>query len=95
MKWNKATKEKLSYIAAFTAFLFGLGMTIAGFIANPHGEVHDSVLWVLGQSLTYSAAIFGVGLYVHGTKQSLEEDIFKRLKQRHEEDAEEEGSEKS
>ena len=49
MIWNDlTTKEKLSYGFAIAAFIFGWGLTIAGFIVPPMGEIANSVLWVLG-----------------------------------------------
>ncbi|MDE6477364.1 MAG: hypothetical protein K2L48_04230 [Mycoplasmoidaceae bacterium] len=46
-----------------------------GFIVHPLGEIHDSVLWVLAQTLTYSGAIFGVGLYIKSKSEEIKEYI--------------------
>lgn len=43
--------------------IFGVLITIAGFIVPPMGEVHNSVLWILGQSLIYSGSISGIAVY--------------------------------
>lgn len=88
MKWNKETKDKISYLMAGLAFLFGMGITIAGFIVNPLGVIHESVLWVLGQALTYSGAVFGVGLYINNKKEEIKSFI-KGVKSNKEEDLEE------
>lgn len=80
MKWNKETKDKISYIVASLAFLFGIGLTIAGFIVHPMGIVDDSVLWVLGQCLVFSGGVFGVGLYINNKMQEVKADILKSLK---------------
>ena len=64
MKWNNDTKEELSYIGGFIALIFGLVITAFGFCADPHGEIHDSVLWLLGQCLFYSGAVFGISGYI-------------------------------
>ena len=48
---------------AIIAFIIGWGMTIAGFIVPPMGEVSGSVLAVLGEAMVYAASVFGVGLY--------------------------------
>ena len=80
MKWNKETKDKISYIVASLAFLFGIGLTIAGFIVHPLGIVDDSVLWVLGQCLVFSGGVFGVGLYINNKMQEVKADILKSLK---------------
>lgn len=65
MKWDKTTKDKISYTVAVIAFLFGIALTTAGFIVAPLGIIDGSVLWVFAQCLLYSASIFGIGLYVN------------------------------
>ena len=67
-------KEKAAYVTAIISFVAGWGMTIAGFIVAPVGEVSDSVLWVLGQGLIYAASVFGVALYVNHLSVKIKED---------------------
>ena len=75
MKWDKQTKDKVSYLMAVLSFMFGMGITIAGFVVSPLGIIHESVLWVLGQALTYSGAVFGVGLFVNNKKEEIKSFI--------------------
>lgn len=42
----------------------GVMLTVAGFIVPPLGEISDSVLWMLAQTLIYAGAVFGVKLYI-------------------------------
>lgn len=56
-------KQKFAIGTAVVAFVVGWGLTIAGFIIPPQGEVADSVLWILGQSLIYTASVLGIGMY--------------------------------
>jgi len=56
-------KNKLAVITCILAFGLGWSLTIVGFIVPPLGEVSDSVLWILGQSLLYTSAVLGVGMY--------------------------------
>ena len=56
-------KTKFAIGTAVVAFVVGWGMPIAGFIIPPRGEVHDSVLWILGQALVYTASVLGIGMY--------------------------------
>lgn len=56
-------KTKFAILSAVFAFIAGWGLTIAGFIIPPEGEVADSVLWLLGQSLVYTASVLGIGMY--------------------------------
>lgn len=41
-------KDLIAYTTAILAFLAGWGVTIAGFMIPPVGDITDSVLWVLG-----------------------------------------------
>lgn len=72
-------KEKISLMTAVVALIFGMGLTLAGFIVSPLGEVHDSVLWVLGQMLIYAGGILGVSTYVGGKVTEMEMKINHKL----------------
>lgn len=77
-KWSHLDiKSKIAYITAVAAFIFGWGLTIAGFCVPPVGMVTDSILWILGQSLVYAASVFGVGLYVASSVRGMKESIGK------------------
>lgn len=42
----------------------GVALSVMGFYVEPVGEISDSVLWLLGQTLLYAGSIFGVTVYV-------------------------------
>lgn len=75
----KDVKERLSYIFAAVALFVGFGLTIAGFIVSPVGIIDSSVLWVLGQCLTFVGAVVGVSLHVKNNMQTLKEEIINDL----------------
>lgn len=55
-------KEKLAIISACAAFCMGWVLTaIAAFMPLLLSE--QAILWILGQAMTYSAAVFGVSMY--------------------------------
>ena len=75
-RWKELdVKTKVAYISAIVAFVIGWGLTVAGFIVPPVGAVTESVLWILGQSLVYSASVFGVALYTTGAVKSMKREI--------------------
>ena len=53
-------KLKWQIIAAVAMCVVGAGLIIAGFIVNPVGEIHPSVLTALGELLTFSGSLFGI-----------------------------------
>lgn len=52
--------------SAVGMLIVGVSLNIAGFIVPPTGEISDSVLWVLAQSLIYAGSVFGVKSYIDG-----------------------------
>ena len=83
-------KTKFAIGSAVVAFLAGWGLTIAGFIIPPKGEVHDSVLWILGQALIYAASVFGVGMYLNSEMTKLRAENRRFIKETIEEEKENE-----
>lgn len=73
-------KEKIAIITAVAAFFIGWGLTIAGFICPPLGEVSQSTLWILGQALVYASSVFGITGYFssEATKLRMDMDRFQR-----------------
>lgn len=65
-KWDSLEiKTRIAYATAVVAFVCGWVLTFIAFFIGK-GQIHDSVLWVLGQALVYTASILGVGMYVTG-----------------------------
>lgn len=76
MNWcSLDIKEKAAIITAIAAFVVGWGLTIAGFIVPPLGEIADSILWVLGQALIYAASVFGITSYFTSESKRLKRNI--------------------
>lgn len=61
MKQN--VKDWLQYGSAIALLVFGVALTIGGFIVDPLGIVDGSVLWVLGQTLLYAGGVFGISIF--------------------------------
>ena len=75
-KWCKLPiKQKIAIISAIAAFILGWALTVYGFILPPVGEIADSVLWVLGQSLIYSSSVFGITQYFTSETNRMKRDI--------------------
>ena len=56
--WNSLSfKNKMSYVLCISSFIIGVSLTVAGFMVNPLGEVHASILTSLGVFLTFSGSI--------------------------------------
>lgn len=73
-------KERIAIVTAIGAFIIGWGLTIAGFIVPPVGEVAESTLWILGQALVYASSVFSITGYFssEATKLRMDMDRFQR-----------------
>ena len=67
-------KQKTAYATAIVAFVLGWGLTIAGFCIPPKGDVSDSVLWILGQALIYTASVLGITMYFKSKVVELQDE---------------------
>lgn len=78
-KWEDlGIKEKLAITSACIAFAAGWTLTgIAAFVPLLLSE--QSVLWILGQSLIYSASVFGIAAYFKSETIQLREDVDRHL----------------
>ena len=74
-------KQKVAMISGIVAFILGWGLTIAGFFVPPLGEIADSVLWVLGQSLIYTGSVLGLTQYFSAESVKLRHDVDKHMEQ--------------
>ena len=48
---KKNTKEDIQVWTAVGMLFAGVGLSVAGFVVEPLGQVHDSVLWFFAQCL--------------------------------------------
>lgn len=75
-KWSDINiKEKIAIVSACVTLFIGWLLVCIGFMIHPQGEVHDSVLWILGQALIYSASVFGLAGYMTSQVFTMKRDI--------------------
>ena len=72
---NQEIKENITYGSAIGMLMFGVVLTTAGFIIDPQGEIHDSVLYVLGQCLIFAGSVMGVSAYATGRMRHIEDSV--------------------
>ena len=58
------TNHDVNVKVAIASLVAGWLLTYIAFAIDPAGEVHDSVLWVLGQALTFSGSLLGAKSYI-------------------------------
>jgi len=77
---TQGIKENLTYGSAIGMLMFGVMLTTAGFIIDPQGQIHDSVLYVLGQCLLFAGSVMGVSAYTAGRMRHIEHEIDHRFR---------------
>ena len=71
-------KEKLAIASACAAFCIGWALTLcAAFLPVLLSE--QAILWILGQSLIYSASVFGISAYFKSETVQLKRDVNRHI----------------
>ena len=78
---KRETKEDIQIWSALGMLIAGVSLSVAGFLVEPLGIIHDSVLWFFAQCLTYAGSIFGVYIYVNGCVHNALKDFTERNKE--------------
>lgn len=60
---TKERKDTITVVSAVAMLAFGCILTTIAFFISPMGEIHDSVLWVLGQCFVYAGSALGIAAY--------------------------------
>ena len=75
---DMSIKEQLAIISACVAFVAGWTLTgIAAFVPLLLSE--SAILFVLGQGMTYSAAVFGVSMYFNAESVKMKREINRHI----------------
>ena len=72
------TKETRTDIQVFTAIgmlVAGVGLSIAGFIVPPTGEISDSVLMFTAQCLVYAGSALGINVYINSKFSDIQKQL--------------------
>ena len=64
---------KVRSYTAVAMLAAGVGLSVAGFIAPPFGEISDSVLWFFAQCLIYAGTALGFDVMIEAKLRSLKE----------------------
>ena len=75
MNWTIEKKEKLQYFTAIGALIVGVCICIADFIAPVFGEIHNTSLYLLGEFITFTGAVFGISLHYRNELDNFKQEI--------------------
>lgn len=79
LKFDKEEEEAIQYFVAIGMLLFGGVLCLLGFFTPPVGEIHTSVLAVLGQILILVGSIFHLQISYRNKENQFETQFKERL----------------
>ena len=59
--WSELSyRDKVAYTVTIGAFVIGVALSITGMVLPPVGEIHPSVITLVGLFLSFSGALLGI-----------------------------------
>lgn len=84
---EKGNVTERQFVLAVCLICFGCGLLVAGFIVNPTGAIHGSVLAAFGEICTLVGAILGINYASHKKVEKIKEDLFNEIRGPKDEDS--------
>ena len=84
--WSELSyRDKVAYSVTIGAFVAGVALSITGMVLPPTGEVHPSIITLVGLFLSFAGALLGIshfyqnelGKFKASVEQKLNENINK------------------
>ena len=72
---TKETRTDLQVFSAIAMLVAGVGLSIAGFIVPPTGEISDSVLMFTAQCLVYAGRALGINVYINSKFSDIKQQL--------------------
>lgn len=81
--WKLEEKEKdtIEYIVAIAMIVFGMILCMFAFFTPPVGEIHPTILGVLGQILIFVGAIFHLNIKLKNQNNDFETRVAEMRKE--------------
>ena len=80
---TRERKENITVYSAVSMLVFGCVLTTIAFFIEPMGEIHDSVLWVLGQCFIYAGGALGIANYARSAAKHEVDERFDEFERSH------------
>ena len=80
---TRERKENITVYSAVSMLVFGCVLTTIAFFIEPMGEIHDSVLWVLGQCFIYAGGALGKANYARSAAKHEVDERFDEFERHH------------
>lgn len=75
LTFNESEKDTIEYLVAIAMILFGMVLCMFAFFTPPVGEIHPTILGVLGQILIFVGAVFHLNIKLKNQNNDFETKV--------------------
>ena len=79
--FNENEKDTIEYLVAIAMIIFGMVLCMFAFFSPPVGEIHPTILGVLGQILIFVGAIFHLNIKLKNQNNDFETRVSEMRKE--------------
>ena len=79
--FNENEKDTIEYLVAIAMILFGMVLCMFAFFSPPVGEIHPTILGVLGQILIFVGAVFHLNIKLKNQNTDFETKVSEMRKE--------------
>ena len=81
--WSELSyRDKVAYTVTIGAFVIGVALSITGMILPPVGEVHPTVITLVGLFLSFAGALLGISHHFENELGKFKATVEERLNKR-------------
>lgn len=73
--FGKDSRNKLAIISGYTSFFCGWLIVFISFFVEPIGEISNSALYTLGESLVFTGGVIGITQYTKGQISKIRHEV--------------------
>ena len=78
--WGELSyRDKVAYTVTIGAFIIGVALSITGMVLPPVGEVHPTVITLVGLFLSFAGALLGISHHFENELGKFKASVEKKL----------------
>ena len=81
LTFNEQEKDTIEYLVAIAMIIFGMVLCMFAFFSPPVGEIHLTILGVLGQILIFVGAVFHLNIKLKNQNNDFETRVSEMRKE--------------
>ena len=81
--WSELSyRDKVAYTVTIGAFIIGVALSITGMVLPPVGEVHPTVITLVGLFLSFAGALLGISHHFENELGKFKASVEQKLSER-------------